>query len=151
MMAAEHSAPVVAGALATYLETLFERGDRLFGRLDGFDEPVYKAFLGALDEDNPRIADRPAVVRTTGPIAGRERFALEEGKTATWHRNHVPSGHALLLMFNEETSDAQSLKDVYPITETRLTREGLVYLMGAAFLNGHVLSSEERKVLTDFV
>ncbi len=145
------SAPVIAEALKAYLETLFERGDRLFVRLDGFDDPVYASFLDAMDGADARLAGRSVVVRTTGIIGGREAFALDKGKTATWHRNHVPSGHALLLVFNESTSDAQSLKDVFPVTETRLTREGFKYLINAAFRGGYVLNPNEAAVLEEFV
>lgn len=101
-------ASVIAEALKAYLETLFKHGNRLFVRLDGFDDPVYAAFLDALQGPDTKLVGRPVVVRTTGPVPGREAFALEKDKTATWHRNHIPPHHALLLVFNKATSDAHS-------------------------------------------
>lgn len=145
-------APVVADALKAYLEALLaHEQERLFVRVEGFDDPVYEALLGSIDPEDADIAGRPVIVRTTGRLVGREGFAIEEGKTATWHRNHVPEGHALLLVFNEATSDAQSLKDVFPVTETRLTSEGLNHLVGAAFRDGYVLDPGEAELLGSFV
>lgn len=120
-------------------------------RLEGFDDEVYKTFLESLDSQNPELSGRPLEVRTTGPISGKEAFAIPSGKTPTLYRNNVRPGYALLLIFNEYTSDAQSLKDIFALTETRLSREGLDRLIGAAFEGGFKLTEQEAVTLRTFI
>lgn len=84
------------------------------------------------------------------PLPGYEDYALEPDKSATWYRNHVPNGYALVLIFNRPTSDAQSLKDVYPITESLLATKGLEYLIGAAFAT-YQLSPEQMDTVRRFL
>ncbi|MDQ7029062.1 MAG: hypothetical protein Q9O62_04455 [Ardenticatenia bacterium] len=89
-------------------------------------------------------------MRTTGSVPDYEEYALEAGKSATWYRNHVPPGHALVLIFNRRTTDAQSLKDIYPITESLLATEGLDGLITAAFTD-YQLSPQQIAVLKRFL
>jgi len=125
----------VTTALHSFLTAQLQIGGsaRRFFRLDGFDDDVYRELLAHLQADGNTLAGQPLWVHTTAPIPGYEVYALEEDKSATWYRNHVPPGCALVLIFNRRTSDAQSLKDIYPITETLLTIEGLEHLIRAAF------------------
>lgn len=124
---------------------------RLFFRLEGLTD-AYPALIDMLQGSELTIGGRPAIVRTTGPIAGYESFALEPDKTATWYRNNLQSGQVLLLLSNKTTSDAQSLKDIFPITETVLADgEGLRHLIRAAFRDGYQLTEHDDKVLRDFL
>jgi len=55
-----------------------------------------------------------------------------------------------VLIFNRRTSDAQSLKDIYPVTESLLATEGLPHLITAAFTD-YEPSPSQIQVLTDFL
>ncbi|HEX2910815.1 MAG TPA: DNA translocase FtsK [Chloroflexia bacterium] len=128
---------VIADALKNYLATQLQNGTdintRRFFRLDGFEEDVYKYLLDKLEAENCQLAGVPLVICTTGTVQGFEKFKLEIDKSATWHRNHVPVGHALVLIFNRRTNDSQSLKDIFPIKENLLGAEALEHLIRAAF------------------
>ena len=142
---------IISTALHKYLIAQIQQGaTRQFFRLDGFDDGTYSKLLDQLNDSRNKLATYPLIVRTTAPIQGYEKYALEEGKSATWYRNHVPPGHALVLIFNRRTSDAQSLKDIYPVTETSLVTVGLNYLMYAAF-QSYQPSTVEVQVIKDFL
>jgi DNA segregation ATPase FtsK/SpoIIIE-like protein len=139
-------------ALHSYLTAKIQTGGqtRHFFRLDGFDDVVYQDLLARLQADDDTLAGQPLWVRTTDPVPGYEAYALEEDKSATWYRNHVPEDHALVLIFNRRTTDAQSLKDIYPVTESLLVAEGLDHLIKAAF-HDHQLKTAQVHILKDFI
>ncbi len=143
---------IIAKSLEKFIGLKIQVGTnvRRFFRLDGFDDASYKEFLSLLDSNNNKIAEKPLEVRTSALIQGFERVMLEVGKSATWYRNHVAPGHALILIFNERTSDSQSLKDIFPVTEDSLATDGLDCLLEVAF-NDYQLSGEQRKSIKDFV
>lgn len=146
---------IIAHALRNFISSLIEGQEesqsRLFFRTDGFDD-VYPELLDLLSSDGLNLGGHPLVVRTTGEISGYERFALEQGKTATWYRNHLEPGQVLLLLNNKPTSDAQSLKDIFPINETLLVGEkGIDTLIKAAFQNGYQLTAPDHRVLCGFL
>ncbi len=123
---------------------------RRFFRLDGFEEAVYKEFLNRFRINHNTIASKSLEIRTTSEIGGFEDFMLEPEKSATWYRNHVAPGRALILIFNKSTSDGQSLKDIFPVTENLLATEGLDYLIEVAFYD-YQLSKEQQVTLKDFI
>jgi hypothetical protein len=141
---------IIAQSLYSFLTTQSGGAARRFFHLDGFDDAVYAALLERLQAEGNRLAGQPLWVRTTAPLSGYEAYALEADKSATWYRNHVPPGHALVLIFNQPTSDAQSLKDVYPVTESLLASEGLEHLIRAAFV-AYQPSPEQIEVLRAFL
>jgi hypothetical protein len=143
---------IVATAIQTYLTAQVQSSEptRRFFRIDGFDNEIYQRLLDGLHARENSLAGQRLWVRTAAPISGYEEYALEQGKSATWYRNHVPLGHILVLIFNAHTSDAQSLKNIYPITESLLATKGLDTLIGAAFTN-YQLSSEQVDVLKTFL
>ena len=142
---------VIPPALHTFLSSHLQGSQaRRFFRLEGFDEATYRGLLDLLRAGGNTLAGQPLWVRTTASIPGYEEYALEAGKSATWYRNHVPPGHALLLIFNRHTSDAQSLKDIYPVTESLLATEGLEHLVKAAFTD-YQPSRSQIQVLDEFL
>lgn len=144
----------LAVALLSNLVAHLQRGGRRrrFFRLDDFDDETYRELLHIFRNQQNTITTQkhPILARTIAPIAGYEEYALEEERSATWHRNHVPAGHALILIFNQPTSDAQSLTSIYPITESRLATEGLEHLVVATFVK-YELSAEQFKTLERFL
>ncbi|MCX7681303.1 MAG: DNA translocase FtsK [Anaerolineae bacterium] len=141
---------IIAQALHTFLTAPSGGAVRRFFRLDGFEEAVYTALLERLRAEGDTLAGRPLWVRTTAPLPGLESYTLESDRSATWYRNHVPSGYALVLIFNRPTSDAQSIKDIYPVTESLLATEGLEHLTRAAFAT-YQPSPEQVGVLREFL
>lgn len=143
---------IIARALhAALAERLRASGrSRHFFRLDGFEERVYQQLLGQLQQEQDTLAGKPIIARTVAPIPGCEAYVLENDRSPTWHRNHVPNGYALLLIFNRLTSDAQSLKAIYQITESSLAETGLPHLLQAAFVN-YQLNTEQIQTITEFL
>ena len=143
---------IIASALHGVLVERLNSGGRArhFFRLDGFTEKVYQKLLNQLHTEQNMIKGKPLLIRTIAPIAGCEAYALETDRSPTWHRNHVPSGHALLLIFNQLTSDAQSLKSIYPITESSLAETGLPHLLQAAFTE-YQLNREQKQIIVEFL
>lgn len=141
---------ILAQALHSFLNDHRSSLSRRFFRLDGFDNAVYAELLERFRTKGAMLAGQPLWVRTTAPLPGYEEYALEVDKSATWYRNHVPNGFTLVLIFNRATSDAQSLKDVYPVTESLLATEGVNHLIRAAFVR-YQPSSDQEKVLREFL
>ncbi|MCD0174453.1 DNA translocase FtsK [Deinococcus sp. 14RED07] len=125
---------------------------RSFVRLNGFDEATYFTLLGELRLLGDKLSDRQLLVRTTGHIHGFDGYAMEAEKSPTWYRNNVPPTHALVLISNTITSDAQSLKDLFTVDEATLAQPnlGLPHLLTAAFQT-FTLTPDARKELMAFV
>lgn len=149
-MTQDSTVETLAKALYAFLAAQSSGTSRRFFRLIGFADVVYAALLERLREAGNMLAGQPLWVRTTALLPGYEDFALESDKSATWYRNNVPAGYTLVLVFNRPTSDAQSLKDVYPITESLLATEGLEHLIRAAFVM-YQPSPEQVDVLRTFL
>lgn len=142
----------IASAIMRYLAAQIGTGQdaRAFVRLEGFAEETYQCLLADLDERGWQIEGRGLVVRSIGPIAGFPAIAMEPERSATWYRNSLPAGHTLLIILNRRTSDAQSLQDIYGITEQSLTRDGLGHLITASF-EEYQLEQAHRRTLVSFV
>lgn len=123
---------------------------RRFFRLDGFESEIYLKLLDIFRINGDFLAGQPLWVRTTELVPGYSEYALEKGKSATWYRNHIPNGYALVLIFNGRTSDVQSLKDIYPVTERLLTLEGQDHLINAAFVD-YQPSADQVNVIKKFL
>lgn len=142
--------PIISEALFHHIGRKVKeaRGGRRFFRLDGFDEETYEHLAQLVKGNGDQIEGRQVWLRSVEPIDGYEEYALEETKSATWYRNHLPDQYTLVLIFNGRTSDDQSLDDIYPITESVLTDEGIDELLQAAFTD-YDLNSSEAKLLKD--
>src|SRR5690242_9247619 len=101
----------IANAMLHYLAGQIGAGPtaRAFFRLEGFSEATYHDLLAALAAQGNQIAGRTLVTRSIAPIEGYSKIAMEQHRSATWYRNHLPAGHILLLILNRRTTDAQSL------------------------------------------
>jgi hypothetical protein len=140
--------PIISKALFYHIGRKVKeaRGGRGFFRLDGFDSETYKNLAHLVEKNGDQIEGRQVWLRSVEPIDGNEDYALEETKSATWYRNHLPDEHTLVLIFNGRTSDDQSLDDIYPITESVLTDDGIDELLRAAFTD-YDLNPGEAKLL----
>lgn len=142
----------IANALFHYLDAQLHNKSavRRFFRLDGFDDETYVYLLTLFQNKNNIIGNQRFEVRTTSLISGFSDYVRAEGKSATWYRNYVSDGEALLLIFNEHTTDAQSLKDIYAITESQLSDDGISSLVAVSF-TGYALKINEINILQDFL
>jgi len=137
---------IIARAVIRCINTIQSSNQtgRLFIRLEDFSALVYRQILQFIKR-YPNI-----IARTIEPIPGFESFAIEDGRSATWYRNHLESGKTLLLIFNRRTSDAQSLKDIYTINNATLIREQLEDLIEAS-IQHYQYNEVEKEILVAFV
>jgi hypothetical protein len=142
----------IASALRRYLEEQIRArpAARSFFRISGFSEATYGALLDGLAASGWQLAEKRLELRSIAAIAGHGERTMEPGRSATWYRNNLAPDHALLLIQNRRSSDAQSLKDLYPVTETSLSRDGIDQLIDACVLR-YQLDAAERDQLTSFV
>jgi hypothetical protein len=143
---------IIATALERYLTAhlVARPANRVFFRLSGFDTSVYAALFDAFASRGWRLDDTPLEVRSIEAIPGHSDRVMEAGRTATWYRNHLAAGQALILIQNRRSTDAQSLKDLYAVTELSLSRDGFPQLIEAAFVR-HQLNDDDRATLNKFV
>ena len=142
----------IAKALYNYLASNARSNNpsRSFYRIGGFDTDVYQQLLKIFRSDKNTLAGRSLWVRTIVPIPGYDEYTLQANRSATWYRNHIPVGYALVLIFNGRTSDEQSLKDIYRVTEGLLAIEEQSYLIDATFVD-YQLSAEQVNVIKKFL
>ncbi len=89
-------------------------------------------------------------MRSIDPIAGHDECVLGADRSPTWYRNNLAPNHALVLIQNRRSSDAQSLQDIYPVTALALSTDGLAELIDACF-TGYQLTREAQPQLREFI
>lgn len=143
---------IIANALGRHLaaQLRLRPATRAFFRVSGFSPRVYTCLLDTFASSEWRLEATSLEVRTIEQIAGHSERMMEPGRSATWYRNHLTAGQSLVLIQNRQTSDAQSLKDLYPVTELSLSRDGLAQLIEAAFTS-YQLGGQERDTLAAFI
>lgn len=143
---------IIANALRRFLEVQIRTrpASRTFFRVSDFSIGTYMALLDDLCNRGWRLADKQLEVRSIDPIGRHTERTLDRDRSPTWYRNHLQDNHALVLIQNRRTSDAQSLKDLYPITALALSTDGLAELIEACFVD-YQLNQEERQQLANFV
>lgn len=142
----------IARAIVGHLEHQIGAGAmaRSFVRLEGFSAATYHHLLTALAARQWQIAGRQGLVRSIDPVAGHPALTMEPDRSATWYRNHLPADQTLILILNRRTSDAQSLKDLYGVSEQTLTREGLDALIEVSFIRFQP-GADDRDILRQLV
>lgn len=118
----------IAQYLLNYLKDHNKKNaEKVLIKIEGINEDYFPAILNALleNEDQFKTFYSP-VIRTIKRIDGYDSFVLNENENGVWLRNNVKSKEALILLMNERTPEAQSLKDIVSIDETQLlSSEGL--------------------------
>jgi hypothetical protein len=122
---------------------------RIFIRIEDFDTAVYQNILKHL-RNRQKINDHHILVRSIRPIPGFEQYSLEPNRSATWYRNHLQPGYMLILIFNQRTSDAQSLKDLYTINPVTLATKELSELIDSGIQN-YQYNNEEKESIVRFI
>lgn len=127
-----HKETIIGRWIAQYLLNYLKdhkkkNAEKVLIKIEGINEDYFPAILNALleDEDQFKTFYNP-VIRTIKQIDGFDSFVLNENENGVWLRNNVKSSEALILLMNERTPEAQSLKDIVSIDETQLlSSEGL--------------------------
>jgi hypothetical protein len=151
-----HTDTLIADALRRHIEAQLRSrpAARAFFRMPDFSPHAYRALLDDLREREWQLAGRTLDVRSIEQIPGYPECALNQSQhSLTWYRNTLAEGHALVLLQNRRTSDAQSLQDLYPVTALTLTTDGLPELIDACFsgVSGYQLTAEKQRELVRFV
>ncbi|TCI43398.1 DNA translocase FtsK [Exiguobacterium sp. SH3S2] len=104
-----------------------KNAEKVLIKIEGINEDYFPAILNALLEGENQLKHfYQPVIRTIKQIDGFDSFVLNENENGVWLRNNVKSNEALILLMNERTPEAQSLKDIVSIDETQLlSSEGL--------------------------
>lgn len=144
---------VIADALRRYIEERIRTRPalrRAFFRVADFSTDTYIALLDDLRDRSWQLAGKQLEVRSVEPVAGHTDRQLDADYSPTWYRNNLEPEHVLVLIQNRRTSDAQSLQDIFSVTATALTTDGLDELINACF-DAYQLSADEHATLRAFV
>lgn len=140
----------IAQYLLNYLKDHKKKNaEKVLIKIEGINEDYFPAILNALleDEEQFKIFYNP-VIRTIKQIDGFDSFVLNENENGVWLRNNVKSNEALILLMNERTPEAQSLKDIVSIDETQLlSSEGLRSLDESLHENSHLESHQIKDLM----
>jgi DNA segregation ATPase FtsK/SpoIIIE, S-DNA-T family len=111
--------------------------DKIFIKVSGLSDDNINAVLNELkDKDQELNKYYTPIIRTLKAVPDFPEFQLKTIETSTWLRNNTFSGHALVMIINELTPEAQSLENLFAIDEA--------YLLSNDGFNGlySILSSE---------
>ncbi len=143
---------VAALALAYFEEQRQSGSDKLFTKISGIDKSAWTEVLQAFEESKQRMAAcYEPVVRTLASVEGFEQYQCQEHETSTWLRNNNASGHALIILMNARSAEAQSLENIFTIDEARLlSAEGLEVLY-SLLADSHRYYGEEMQAIKTFM
>lgn len=112
----------IARHLLNYLKDHKNKNaEKVLIKIEGINEEYFPAILNALLESQNQFEEfYSPLIRTIKQIEGFNSFVLNENENGVWLRNNVKSNEALILLMNERTPEAQSLKDIVSIDETQL-------------------------------
>lgn len=131
----------IAQHLLNYLKDHKKKNaEKVLIKIEGINEEYFPAILNALLEKQSKfeVFYNP-LIRTIKQISGFDSFILNENENGVWLRNNVKSNEALILLMNERTPEAQSLKDIVSIDETQLLSvDGFLSLDQSLHENGHL-------------
>lgn len=129
-----------------------KNAEKVLIKIEGINEEYFPAVLNSLLEEEAHFKTfYNPLIRTIKQIDGFDSFVLNENENGVWLRNNVKSSEALILLMNERTPEAQSLKDIVSIDETQLlSDEGLDSLDQALsekkFLESHQIKDLMRLI-----
>ncbi|WP_215148414.1 FtsK/SpoIIIE domain-containing protein [Exiguobacterium sp. s91] len=112
----------IAQHLLNYLKDHKNKNaEKVLVKIEGINEEYFPAILNALLENQTQLKSfYEPLIRTIKQIDGYDSFVLNENENGVWLRNNVKTNEALILLMNERTPEAQSLKDIVSIDETQL-------------------------------
>ncbi|WP_341357479.1 FtsK/SpoIIIE domain-containing protein [Rossellomorea sp. y25] len=134
-----------------FKEQSLEGTNKLFIKVNGLTDNNVHSLLKELDDKASKLEKFYSPnIRTIKPVRGFDQYKLKEIETSTWLRNYTFSGHALVIIINELTPEAQSLENLFAIDEAYLLSdfglESLFSLLSEEFQ----LAAEEIETLKEF-
>ncbi|WP_457627639.1 Holliday junction DNA helicase RuvB C-terminal domain-containing protein [Persephonella sp.] len=103
-----------------------ENSKRLFYSIKNIDNSILKEFIRLFDkefkliENSYKFEEFKIILITIDKIEGYSHLKIPSDKTATYYRDNLKENEILILILNKETSDSQSLKNIFEINESSL-------------------------------
>ncbi|WP_029521061.1 Holliday junction DNA helicase RuvB C-terminal domain-containing protein [Persephonella sp. IF05-L8] len=117
-------------SLFIYLKSRIEKdkknSDRLFYSIKNIDNHILREFIKFFEEEfkieegKYRFEDFNLKLVTIDEIDGFSYLKIPQNTTATYYRDNLNENEILILILNRETSDSQSLKNIFEINENSL-------------------------------
>ncbi|MDG5472075.1 FtsK/SpoIIIE domain-containing protein [Jeotgalibacillus sp. ET6] len=128
-----------------------EGTSKLFIKISGLTE---KNVLSLLEELNQKQMELDTfytpIIRTIKGVDGYDHFKLKEHETSTWLRNYTSTNHALIIVINELTPEAQSLENLFSIDEGYLLSSTGLNSLYSLLSERYNMAVEEIDTLRDF-
>jgi len=141
----------IAQYLLNYLKDhKLKNAKKVLVKIEGINEEYFSEILNSLIESENQFKEfYTPLIRTMKKIENYDSFILNENENGVWLRNNVKNGEALILLMNERTPEAQSLKDIVSIDETQLlSQDGFQSLDESLREKGHLEAHQIKYILT---
>jgi S-DNA-T family DNA segregation ATPase FtsK/SpoIIIE len=126
-------------------------GDKLFIKIAGVDDAAWPGVLRVVQEAEPALAAiYTPVIRTLSKVEGFESYQCKSHETSTWLRNNTAAGNALMIFMTENSSEAQSLENIFTIDEARLMSGEGLQILYKMLSEDYQIYGQELEVLTSF-
>ncbi|MCM3729908.1 FtsK/SpoIIIE domain-containing protein [Neobacillus cucumis] len=126
--------------------------DKIFIKVSGLSEDNIHGVLNELKEKNQELNKfYTPIIRTLKAVPEFPEFQLKAIETSTWLRNNTFPNHALVMIINELTPEAQSLENLFAIDEAYLlSNEGFESLYSILSIE-YKLAAEEIDTIKGFI
>jgi len=122
---------------------------KLFFKVRGLPPNIYQELLKCLPQGSNNFS---IMAKSTGKISGFPDVLLSSEETSTSLRNSVGEGQALVLLLTRESSEWQSLKNIFTIDESFLLEKEQISKMLDVLTPGKVgFNRADRKQLLQFL
>ncbi|MGO4348248.1 FtsK/SpoIIIE domain-containing protein [Paenibacillus sp. MCAF9] len=135
-----------------FIEQKKQSAEKLFLKISGIDDSAMLFILNAFSEsEQDLVLHYNPIIRTLKYAEGFDMYRCGPHETSTWLRNNTSSGSALIIILNDNSSEAQSLENIFTIDEARLMSfEGMNVLYGILAENFNIYADELNTLKTFF-
>ncbi|MED1603283.1 FtsK/SpoIIIE domain-containing protein [Alkalihalophilus marmarensis] len=129
-----------------------ENTNKIFIKINGLSANHIEAVLNNLHEKNDILEKYyTPIIRTIKPVEDYSQYSLQPIETSTWLRNNTQSGHALVMIINELTPEAQSLENLFSIDEAYLLSENGFEVLYSILSTEYKYAAEEIDTIKEFI
>ncbi|WP_423798167.1 FtsK/SpoIIIE domain-containing protein [Neobacillus sp. SAB-20_R2A] len=129
-----------------------ENTDKIFIKISGLNDENIPDVLHELRENHQEISQfYTPIIRTLKPVPNFPEFQLKQIETSTWLRNNTFSNHALVMIINELTPEAQSLENLFAIDEAYLLSNDGFDSLFSVLSSEYKLAAEEIDAINQFL
>jgi S-DNA-T family DNA segregation ATPase FtsK/SpoIIIE len=140
-------AKTISNVITEYLADR-DQESKLFFKVRGLPDDVYKELVNCLPTE---INGIKVNIKSTSKIPGASGIDLNKNETSTSLRNSVTAGQALVLLLTKESSEWQSLKNIFTIDESFLLEERQLKRMLTVLTPGEVdLTDKDKEIILKF-